>query len=388
MEENENVIETNESDNSSMNKWLYSFPVDLTRKEYVEFNILMSKLNGAIRLRRGQSILFAVLDVVCLYTLLSEMLAYRKLDFAMLLLALFITLTGCILYFGVTAYVRNSSGNAYDQYIQSGNSYYGQIHIYNDKIEKQGESNVTTIKYDAGIRYIENKNMIILFYPNIPAIILPARCLTKEDAEAIQKEILSHIASSQQKRYAQIIPMAAGHIEKSAERAEKTEETEQFHVDVQYTQDEFVKLATDTAGLGFMRALPVYSALSVLASLVLSFLYNFGVGLIAFILIIGVLFFLNVFTTREKAKTTYEQMPEDGAKIGISFTEKGITVKSSVSHETIGMIWGSITRAVERQECVEFYTKTTFLRIPKHCISDFELLRKIVDSHVHSASAK
>lgn len=388
MEENDTVIETDSSDNSSINKLLYSFPVDLTRREYIQFNIIMSKLNGAMRLRKGQSFIFVVLDVFCLYSILSEIVAYKKLDISMILLTLFIALTGSVLYFGVSAFIRNSAGNAYDQFTLNGNSYFGYIQIYENKIEKHGSSAVTSLVYDSGLRYIETKTMIILYSPNTPAIVLPARCLTSEDADTVRRVMFTHISAAQQKLYNRIDPLAKEHIGQTDQPESKKVESEQLYLDVSYTQDEFVKLATDTAGLGFMRALPVYSGLSILAALMLSFIYSFGVGLIAFILIIAFLLFFNVYMTRVKAKRTYEQMPADAAKIGISFTERGITIKSSVSHETIGMIWESVTRAVERPECVEFYTKTSFLRIPKHCIDDFELLKVIVDSHVHPASAK
>lgn len=389
MEENESGLNKNlTADSSGGNEPETSFPVDISREEFIRFNLTVSKSTGLMRFRNGQMILFGILGIFSLLSVLNDALAYKKADAVMILLVVFIAAMECVLLFGLSSYIKRTSGSSYDQTILTGNSYYGCIHVYPDRVEKQNKNMNTDIPFNSQTLYIETKQMMILLYPNTPAIVLPARCLTKEDADAVRKAVMTGLPAAHQKLIDRMIPLAKEPIMPPVSEENKNPDNEQMHVDVTYSQDEFIKLATDTAGMGFMKALPIYSGLATTAGLLFGLLYNFGVGIFVFILIIGGIFVMNILGVRAKANRSYMQMSENGTRIGISFTVKGITISSPSTHDSIGMIWESITRAVERREYIEFYTKTAFLRIPKHCIEDIGLLRQIVDSHVHPASAK
>lgn len=388
MEENKSGLNENlTADSSGSRETETSFPVDISREEFIRFNLIVSKSTGLMRFRNGQMILFGILGVFSLMSVLDDALSYNKTDSVMILLVVFIAAMECILLFGLSSYIKRTSGRTYDQTILTGNSYYGCIRIHPGRIEKQNANLNTGIPFNSQTLYIETKQMMILLYPNTPAIVLPARCLTTENADAVRKAVMTGLPANHQKLIDRMIPLAKGPIAPPAADENDNPDTEQMHVDVTYSHDEFVKLAVDTAGMGFMKALPVYSGISTIAGLLFGLLYNFGVGIFVFILIIGGIFALNVLGVRAKANRSYQQMTESGTRIGISFTVKGITILSPSTRESIRMIWKSITRAVERQEYIEFYTQTTFLRIPKHCIEDIGLLRQIVDSHVHPASA-
>lgn len=128
--------------------------------------------------------------------------------------------------------------------------------------------------------------------------------------------------------------------------------------------------------------MPIYSGLALLAGLIFGLMNGLGVGIASFLLISGVLFALNVLTARGKAVRSYDVMPEGSEQIRVGFSEQGLTIRSARPGETLRFVWKAIDRAVERPDSVEFYTPTSFLRIPKRCIPQMEELRALVDAHV------
>lgn len=75
--------------------------------------------------------------------------------------------------------------------------------------------------------------------------------------------------------------------------------------------------------------LPVFSALSLFSGVMFGLLSGIGVGVGAFLLILGVLFLLNVVLPRSRAKRSLETMQQDAMTIRLSLTERGL-VGSSV----------------------------------------------------------
>lgn len=78
-----------------------SFPVDLSREEYIAFTLLLAKQGGALRFRRGQLAIFCVLLVVSLLILAVEYAVAGTIDLVMVLVVLFIAVAGGFLLFGL-----------------------------------------------------------------------------------------------------------------------------------------------------------------------------------------------------------------------------------------------------------------------------------------------
>jgi hypothetical protein len=212
--------------------------------------------------------------------------------------------------------------------------------------------------------------------------------MTEQDAERVRKAALDGIPVIRQRLKDRLIPKASDHIVAPIEKW-SDDETELLMVDVTYTKEEFIKLVTDTAGRRFLKVLPFYSAISMMIALMMGITVNFGVGSITFLIIIGVLFGLNVIRVKSRAEISYLNMPINGTKIRIRFTEMGVFIRSGVNSEAVRLVWEAITRAVERPDCVEFYTNSILLRIPKRCISDLYAFKRLVDNHItHAASTK
>ena len=108
-------------------------------------------------------------------------------------------------------------------------------------------------------------------------------------------------------------------------------------------------------------------------------LSGIGVGVGAFLLILGVLFLLNVVLPRSRAKRSLETMQQDAMTIRLSLTERGLVGSSVRPGEETRIAWVSLQHAVDKEDCVEFYNTRLFIRVPKRCIPDMDELRRIVE---------
>ena len=361
-----------------------SFPVDLSFDEYVRFNLIVSKTAGMLRLRKGQITLFSIMMGFCLFMLYSDMVTNGRIDIVTVIFMLMLAAIEGIMLYGVPAYIRRSAGRMYEQTIESGHSYYGIVNVYADRMEKCSSQNTVRIRYQESAVYIETREMMILMAPDTPAIVLPARCLTKENADVVRRAVLPGVLPQRQRLIERMIPAALVPIEPPTEENRDggfTEENTLMELDVDYTREEFIKLALTGALHGYMKMLPIYCAASVMTGLLFGISYNFGIGIISFLMIQAVFFAVQMIGARSKAAKLFGSMPEEGSRIHIRFTEHGLVMRSHQDGEIIRLAWPIITRAIEKPDSVEFYTKTAFLDIPKRCIEDMNTMRSIVDAH-------
>ena len=80
--------------------------------------------------------------------------------------------------------------------------------------------------------------------------------------------------------------------------------------------------------------------------------------------------------------------PEQNLSLYLSFSDTGIQARAPEGTGPAGassasrIAWATVNRAVERPDSVEFYAGNQFLRVPKRCIPNLELLKELVDRHV------
>ena len=123
------------------------FPVDLSREEYIAFNMLLAKNGGMLRFRKGQLVIFGLMMAFSLIMLAVEFFLFHSLDMVMILVVAFIALTGGFLLFGMPAYLRRNAGRAYDQSVLGGHEYYGMVYVYEDRLEKVSGAVVSQVYY-------------------------------------------------------------------------------------------------------------------------------------------------------------------------------------------------------------------------------------------------
>ena len=131
------------------------FPVDLSREEYIAFNMLLAKNGGMLRFRKGQLVIFGLMMAFSLVMLAVEFFVFQSLDVVMILVVAFIALTGGFLLFGMPAYLRRNAGRAYDQSVLGGHEYYGMVYVYDGEgnlIEEYPDPNAQQAQEASGDR--------------------------------------------------------------------------------------------------------------------------------------------------------------------------------------------------------------------------------------------
>lgn len=357
------------------------FPVDLNREEYINFNLLLAKSGGILRFRKGQLILFGVMLVISLIMLAVEWISFGTLDVVLILVVVFIAIAGGFLLYGMPVYLRRNAGRTYDQSVAGGQCYYGMLYLYPDRVEKIVGEVTNVIRYAENAAYMENDEMIVLLASSSRAIVLPARCLTGQDAECVRQTVLPHIPPIRRRIIGKMVaradkrmdPPPAGHV--------STEE-ELMTLTVRYTPEEFVKLVGDTGMRTYVRMLPVFSLVSVFAGILFGMLSGFLMGFGSFVVIMLLLFLPTALGSKARARHAVAAMGEEGLTMQLRLTDRGLIGSTPKQGEELRIAWSSLQHAVDKPDCVEFYNNRLFIRVPKRCIEDMEALRQIVDKHM------
>lgn len=356
------------------------FPVDLNREEYIAFNLFLAQNGGILRFRKGQLILFGLLLVFSLAMLLVEWMTIGSLDVVLLLLVVFIVLAGAFLLYGLPAYLRRNAGRTYDQSVTGGQQYYGMLYLYPDRVEKVVGDVTNVIRYADNAAYMENDDMIVLLASASRAIVLPARCMTGEDAEQVRQTVLPHIPPMRRRIIGKMVAKADRRMDAPAIQNIE-EQQDLLTLTVQYTPEEFVKMVGDAGMRTYVRMLPFFSIISLFSGLLFGMLSGYLVGFAAFVVIMLLLFFPTALGSRLRARHAVQTMDANGLTLHLRFTNRGIIGTTPGQIGEMRLAWTAVQHAVDKKDCVEFYNSQTFIRIPKRCIDDMDLLRQIVDTH-------
>ncbi len=356
-----------------------SFPVDLSREEYIAFTLLLAKQGGALRFRRGQLAIFCVLLVVSLLMLAVEYAVAGTIDLVMVLVVLFIAVAGGFLLFGLPAYMKRNAGRAYDQSVLGGHEYYGMLVVYGDRLEKVSGGEVSAVRFADNAAYMETEDMMVLMASSSRAIVLPARCLTAKDAELVRRTVLPAIPPMRQRLIGKLIPKAAHRLPPPKEKGEREPALLEFSVS--YTPEEFVKMVGDSALRAYLKMLPVYSGVSVVSGILFGLVSGIPAGLAAFVIVMLAMFLLNTLAPKSRARRQALQMSAEALTVRIAFTERGLVASTPRQGAETRIPWVSLQHAVEKEDSVEFYNSHMFIRVPKRCVPDMEELRRVVDGH-------
>lgn len=396
--ENEQMNQPAEETPSEQREWeeelppgsVAQFPVDISREEYIRFNQLVSETTGLLRIRRSQLWLVVVLLGVTVLSIVSDYLYYQSLDPVSVLMILFLMGGSALLNFAAPAHVRRSGERNYDFQHLSGHSFYGIVTVYNDRIEKRSNHHTVTLRY-ADSLCIEAQDMMVIMSPRQPSVVIPARCLRTADAEGLRRAVLNGIPYNRQRVTAAIVPTAQVPLAPPDEVTDEWDTEDVLCIEVNYTREEFVKMATESALHSFGKILPYISVFSLLIALMFGFLYSFGVALLSFALMVGGWGALQVLVPRSRAAGLFDRLPVGGARSIVCLSQTGIRVRmngSPYGADSLRIAWPRVTRAIARPDRVEFYAGNTFLSIPKRCIEDFAALQVLVDSHFSGKSSR
>lgn len=358
------------------------FPVDLRREEYIEFNMLVAKTVGVLRKQKNRSLIFAFFLMISLALLIAGKIIMGSIDILAVCLVGFVMITGGIFVVGLPRHIRRTAARAFDQTYQGGYTFYGEVRIWDNRIEKVSEDNRATVYFTNNTLYIENRNLMVFLAPGSKAIVLPARCLTDRDAAYIHQILRQALPENQRRIVESILPQAEQHIQQKEEKTDGDVTAgweEKIGIDIQYTPQEFIEITQEKAGRGFVKVFPFYLLISAICGVIMGVAMSILWGVASGTFILCLAFLINVEGSHIRAKSMAKKMSQDALSMHVGFSEKGIHLKSPHQEEELQYLWFMVSRAIEHPSCIDFFAGNAFIRIPKRCILDLEELRAFVN---------
>ncbi len=360
------------------------FPADLTKEEFTDFYMAMSRTNGPLRMQKPTVLFLGIYMLMSIVLFVCSSVQNGTLDWELLLIVLCMAVLCAVLLPLLPRRVRKNAQLLYEQ--GSDNGYYGLVHLYETGIFKETESGTVQVPFSPTSSYLEDEGFMAFFARGSErAIVLPARCLTQEDADLLRRRVFASTVTMQQRVIRRMIPRASAHI--AQREISSAVQTPLLTLDFEYTREELEKLTADTGLHRYIRSLPVTAVMSVMMGLLVGALAeNVPVGgLTAVGTLLLYLAAATVFP-RFRVRRALNASPQT-ARLCVSFSDGGISFHAGSGGQKRSFAWERISRAVERKGCVEFFCGTGVLRIPKRCIPDMEELRAVVDAHMPKAGA-
>ena len=358
---------------------ILEFPADLTREEYIEFSTGTSgqghKLYPALMLMCvGIGVFMGVEDG---WTV--ESIAIIAVSAALMLLSAW----------GLPWYRRRKMGRQYDLSLKTGYDFYGTVRFYGDRVEKVCCGDVSAVRYADAV-FFENEKMMVFAVRGGRSLVLPARCMTETDAEAVRAVVRERIPSQRQMLRRR---MTARAVERLAPppAVDLPEEQELLFLTVRHTPKTFGKQAARQAHLRFTASLPLMLVLDALFALLVGVTYGFVVGLALFIAVLLVPWLMQVVLTGRRAKRAAEMQDEPFLCVYVRVTDRGLHVRANAAQGDGFVSWKAVARAVEGREHVDFigFDKQVVLSFPVETLGDgLPALRDVVTEQLRLAKGE
>ena len=352
------------------------YPVSLSRAEYVQSQEILAK-----RIR-GTGMDIRIVSFVALLICMGMSAVNFRMSHAVdwSLVSLLVLLAGVQVWMmlSLPKQLRKRSEVAYDATLYGGYSFDGVITIEADAIRKRTATATAVIPYEQCRLFIETADMMIFCGLDGKSIVIPARFLTEETAETTRRVALSRIAAPRQWLQEKLVPTGGG---QPFEEAVSKSEDAVLTIEIAYTDNEIVGIATEAAMEQFGATLPNKASMMTMLA---AFGY-FGLDikpLPLFLLGIVVLFLFTLIQARIKMRRAITRSERAICRLRVEISPAQLLlIGKADGMRPIKLPWSTVTRAVECRDTVEFYTgKDRQLSIPKRCIVNFEEFCQLVDS--------
>lgn len=357
------------------------FSVGLSKEEYIRSQELLAKAAGG-RPFGGNRWFSVVMVVLCMVMLAVDAKLQGTLDVSLvLMLALLVAVEAAVLL-TQPRLLRKNSADAYDDTLFSGYSFDGILRVGAVDIRKRTATGETAISYLNCPAYVEAPDMMIFCANGGKSIVIPARCLTAEDAETVRAAAFAGVPANRRRLIGKLVPGAA---QRLPEPVLKTPDDDPLlTVAVEYTVGECRGMLLDDGLQKMVQALPV-RALFAVSVAVGAYLWFAAPLLPVFLLSLLLFCFVPLLLTQLQLGSVIRRSEGELLRLSVEFTEQAVHLRSKGSsghHDRVP--WEYVTRAVEQPCSVELYATGHLVSIPKRCVEDMETLRRVVDEHLNT----
>jgi len=353
-----------------------TFDVDLRRDEFVQFSKIMTRVSspqprGGIFRGRSRIGMF-IPAVICIAFVAEQWRTSGEIN-SFLLALFFIYVLSCI--FSLVALPRRLAAQAqrdYDEVLLNGQTYFGRVMIFPNRVEKHSKRNNVTIMFNSDAVYLEMRDMIVFSSPGHPSIIIPARCISGETAAEIRKLAVAGISQEYARRVwikSEFMSVYEGAIAPPVMPSDD-DDLPSVNVYVGYTKSEFYSQAIEGGFRMFSDKLILYCVFALGVSIYTFMTAEIFLAVAAFPLSLaaimaGVLIRRFMWVSRE-----WQAYEDDGINFTMRANEAGFIFRMYDRDMPVFVAWQMMHRAVERPSYMEFYFSDQILRVPKRCMND------------------
>lgn len=351
------------------------FMVDLTREEYVAFQMEQARVRGPLRFRVASLIISLILLAMVVVTLVLDIRSGSPLDPVLAVIGVLTLVPALGTWFVLPYSLKKRAGKSYDQARCCGNTFYGELRIYPNHVEKIGEAASAKIPLNGQSFFMETKDMMAFTTSTSLALVLPARCMTPEMAQAV-RAAADQLPMGNRRFVSRFQPQSR--LAAAPETVAKP--TVLWQQDITFTEEEYASMVKAVMMVRYWRMAPWFMIISVLGGLT----FNWdGTRILPSIL--GFLFFfllltaLNLWLPMSRIKRQAAASGQQERTYRITLDEVAFRVEGFTKQE-MAVVWSEVNHVYNKDEFVEFNVqKYSLFRIPKRCIADFAAFEKIVD---------
>ncbi len=356
------------------------YAVGLSREEYVRSQqVVTTTLRGK---RLGlQPIISIILILMCVGTIVMEYRVTGIIDMGSAVIVALMIIAEVWIMLDIPRKLLKNQEEAYDSTLFSGHSFDGVITVDNEGITKRTADDTTHLKFSECDAYIETADMLLFCVTKGRSIVVPARYLTPQDAEATKKAAEAGMVPFRRYVVSPLVPLLQSKAPVVMPLPKNDEA--QLALTVEYTESELKANLTDAVIRGFFKKIPY----KMLAGLCLTMFIAFGSTispLPVFLASMILLFFIDIIGVRFRTHRAVKASEGDVCRLRVELGEHTLRlVGRGEKSRRLAIPWERITRAVERPKEVEFFVEDErVVAIPKRCIPDMDELRTVVDAHV------
>lgn len=356
------------------------YSVGLTREEYARSQELVN------RTLRGRPQLFSrifsiAMMVMCVIALAAEYRLTGTIEPALAVVMTLMIIAEVWIMLSTPRQLRKRHEAAYDGTIFSGHCFDGVLKVDEDGVEKRTADDTTRVRFSDCAMFIEAEDMMLFCVNGGKSIVVPARCLTPEDADFTKHVAFAKIPKTRQ---CLIEPIAAK-LETRAPLVMTVPEEDDIllTVNVEFTEKELKGQLSETAMEQFVGLLPQKVLVSVFLTIMVYFAFEIT-PLPVFLLGMLVLFLWELLRARMRAGQAIRVTDGAAKNVTLELGEKALYIQGKgQGARKMTLPWSYITRAGEwPSEVVFFAEKKRIFTVPKRCIEDMDALRSVVDAHL------
>ena len=351
--------------------------IDLTREEFINFRMMLARVNGPLKMRTPT----LIMSLVCFLTVVALAVEDWYLagfegipDPVLLVGGLLVLLPGLYLWFYLPIKMKKAAADQYDRSRQAGMDFCGRLVIGDGFIEKAAAAVTGHIRLDERALFIETAEMMVFTTATSPAVVLPARCLTDEMVSAA-RGAADRLPARNRKFIARTVPQ--GQVVTCPPPAVKPKEL--FVTTFTYTAEEYAAVMRGMIFQHFWRVAPMTAITATGGALLFGWGEDWWSAPLYFVIIAGVLTLLNLILPLARVKGQAAVLSPHDLTVQVRMDTVALRVKGQQTPESF-ILWCDVDHVYDRGDMVEIvHNKQATLHIPKRCIEDIDAFEAVLN---------